>query len=173
MNDQDELIPVGKIIDTHGIRGNLKVFSYSGNIDSLQHCGSVLLKGKNGLLQEFSISGVVAHAGGFILSLDSFNEINQVLPLVGSELCLKRSQLPETTEDEYYWRDLMGLSVFTDVGVELGRIVDIFETGSSDIYVVRSDDREYLIPAIASIISLVDIPGNKMVITPLDGLLDL
>ena len=173
MNKQDELIPIGKISGTHGLRGHLKVFSYSGNIESLQHSGTVFLKGKSNLLQEFSITGVAAHAGGFILSLDSFNDINQVVPLVGSELCLKLSQLPETAEDEYYWRDLIGLSVVTDQGVELGNIIDIFETGSSDIYVVRSGDKEYLIPAIADVISQVDIPGNKMVITPLDGLLDL
>ncbi len=173
MNDQDELIPVGKITSTHGIKGQLKVFSYSGNIENLQYSGSVFLKGRNGLIHEHDIRGVSAHAGGFILSLDSFSDINQVLPLVGSELCLKRSQFPEPAEDEYYWRDLIGLTVFTDQGVELGRIADIFETGSSDIYVVRSDDKEYLIPAIADVIQQVDIPGNKMVITPLDGLLDL
>lgn len=173
MTDQNELIPVGKISGTHGIKGHLKVFSYSGNIDSLQHSGTVFLKGKNDLLQEFSVTRVASHGGGFILSLDSFNDINQVLPLVGSELCLKRSQLPEPEENEYYWRDLIGLAVVTDLGVELGRIVDIFETGSSDIYVVRNDDKEYLIPAIADVISKVDISGNIMVITPLDGLLDL
>lgn len=172
MIDQDELIPVGKISGTHGIRGHLKVFSYSGNIESLQSCGSLFLKGKSGL-QEHNIKGVTPHAGGFILVLDEFDNINQVLPLVGSELCLKRSQLPEPAEDEYYWRDLIGLTVVTDQGLELGRIADIFETGSSDIYVVRNADKEYLIPAIADVISKVDIPGNKMVITPLDGLLDL
>ncbi len=55
----------------------------------------------------------------------------------------------------------------------LGPIVDIFETGSSDIYVVRGADKEYLIPAIADVISKVDLAGSKMIITPLDGLLDL
>ncbi|MSN25565.1 MAG: 16S rRNA processing protein RimM [Geobacter sp.] len=173
MNDHDELIPVGKISSTHGIRGHLKVFSYSGNIESLQSSETVFLKMKDGLLKEFSIRGVSAHAGGFILTLDDFTDINQVLSLVGSELCLKRCQLPEPGEDEYYWRDLMGLTVFTDQGIHIGKIVDIFETGSSDIYVVRDDKKEYLIPAIAEVISKVDIPGNKMVITPLDGLLDL
>lgn len=167
------MITVGKIIATHGIKGQLKVFSYSGNIESLQNSGSAFLKGKNGLLQEYGIRGVSAHSGGFLLSLDSFNDINQVLPLVGSELCLKRSQLPEPGEDEYYWRDLIGMTVFTDQGQELGKLVDIFETGSNDIYVVRGDEREYLIPAIADVIAQVDIGGNKMVITPLDGLLDL
>ena len=173
MTDQNELVAVGKIIGTHGIKGLLKVFSYSGNINSLQSAETTLLRGKDGTLCEYTIKIVSAHAGGFILGLDSFSDINQVLPLTGSELCLKRSQLPVPEEDEYYWRDLIGIAVHTDQGVELGTLVDIFETGSSDIYVVRGSSKEYLIPAIADVITHIDIPGKKMIITPLDGLLDL
>jgi len=170
---QDELIPVGKIVATHGIRGHLKLHSYSGNIESLQSSETVLLRGKGGVLKEFAPKTVSPHAGGFILSLDGFTDIDQVLPLVGSELFLKRSQLPEPEEDEYYWRDLIGLTVVTDQGFVLGPISDIFETGSSDIYVVRGDNKEYLIPAIADVVSKIDIAGRMMIITPLDGLLDL
>lgn len=173
MTDQDELIPVGKIIGTHGIKGLLKVFSYSGNINSLQSAETAFLKGKDGTLCEYAVKSVAAHAGGFILGLDEFSDINQVLSMKGSEVCLKRSQLPVPDEDEYYWRDLIGLAVHTDQGLELGTLVDIFETGSSDIYVVRGSSKEYLIPAIADVIAHIDIPGKKMIITPLDGLLDL
>jgi 16S rRNA processing protein RimM len=173
MIDKNELIPVGKISDTHGIKGYLKLYSYSGNIESLQHSHTVYLRGSNGLIREFSIKTVAAHAGGFILSLEGFDNINQVLDLVGSELCLIRHQLPEPDEDEYYWRDLIGMSVVTDQNQELGIIQDIFETGSSDIYVVRGSGKEYLIPAIASVVHEVDIINRKMVITPLDGLLEL
>ncbi len=173
MTDQNEYVPVGKIIGTHGIKGLLKVYSYSGNIQSLQSATTVFLKGIDGYLTEFALKSVSAHAGGFILGLNDFSDINQVLYLKGLELCLKRSQLPIPDVDEYYWRDLIGLAVQTDLGIVLGTIVDIFETGSSDIYVVRGNDKEYLIPAIADVISEIDIPGKTMIITPLDGLLDL
>jgi 16S rRNA processing protein RimM len=173
MIDLDELVPVGKIIGTHGIKGLLKVFSYSGNIQSLQAAKSAFLKGKDGLVSEYVIKNVAAHSGGFILAFEGYSDINQVLFMSGSELCLKLSELPKPDEDEYYWRDLIGLTVFTDQNVELGLLVDIFETGSSDIYVVRGDSKEYLIPAIADVISHVDLPGKKMIISPLDGLLDL
>lgn len=173
MTDQDELVAVGKIIGTHGIKGLLKVFSYSGNINSLQSAETALLRGKGGTLREYAVKSVSAHAGKFILGLDGFSDINQVLPLTGSELCLKRNQLPVPEEDEYYWSDLIGLAVHTDQGVELGTLVDIFETGSSDIYVVRGSSKEYLIPAISDVIAHIDIRGKKMIITPLDGLLDL
>ena len=173
MTDQDELVPVGKIIGTHGIKGLLKVYSYSGNIESLQAAATVLLKEKNGRLSEHIIKSVSAHAGGFIIGLDNFVDINQVLSMAGSELYLKLCQLPVPDEGEYYWRDIIGLAVYTDQGLELGTVVDIFETGSSDIYVVRGASKEYLIPAIADVITLIDVPGKKMIITPLDGLLDL
>jgi 16S rRNA processing protein RimM len=173
MPDPNELVAVGKIIGTHGIKGLLKIYSYSGNIKSLQSAETALLKGKDGTLREYAVKSVSAHAGGFILGLDGFSDINQALFLTGSELCIRRNQLPVPDEDEYYWRDLIGLAVHTDHGVELGTLVDIFETGSSDIYVVRGGSKEYLIPAIADVIAHIDVPGKKMIITPLDGLLDL
>ncbi|MDD2897577.1 MAG: ribosome maturation factor RimM [Desulfuromonadaceae bacterium] len=173
MVSPEEFVPVGKITGTHGIKGLLKVYSYSGNIDSLQSAETVFLKGKDGRFSEYPIKSVTAHAGGFILGLGDFSDINQVLTFSGSELCLKLSQLPVPGDNEYYWRDLIGLTVHTDQGIELGTLVDIFETGSNDIYVVRGTSKEYLIPAIADVITHVDIAGKKMIITPLEGLLDL
>ncbi len=173
MTDLEEQIPVGKIIGTHGIKGVVRVFSYSGNIESLQCASTVSLTGVGNRVSEYGVKGVSTHGTVFLLTLDGFSDINEVLPLVGAEICLKRSQFPATEEDEYYWRDLIGLSVFTDQGLLLGTLIDIFETGSSDIYVVKGGEREYLIPAIADVISHVDISGKRMVITPLDGLLDL
>lgn len=173
MTDNDELIPVGKIIGTHGIKGLLKVYSYSGNIESLQSVDTVFLKGKDGTVSGFVKKSVKSHSGGFILGVGEFSDINQVLNLVGSELCIALSQLPIPDENEYYWRDLIGISVYTDQGVSLGLLADIFETGSSDVYVVRDNSKEYLIPAIAEVITHVDILGKKMIITPLEGLLDL
>jgi 16S rRNA processing protein RimM len=174
MSDPDELIAVGKINGTHGIKGQLKVYSYSGNLESLSAARIVMLRSPDGAtLREFGIKGVKPHSNGFILSLKDYDDIDQALSLVGCELCLKRSQLPEPEEDEYYWCDLIGLRVVTADGVEIGILADIFETGSNDIYVVRKDRQEYLIPAIATVISSVDLAGGTMVITPLDGLLDL
>lgn len=173
MTDQDELVPVGKITGTHGVRGVLKVYSYSGNIQSLQAANSVQLKSKSNVFTTHSIKSVAAHSGGFLLGLDGVTDMTQAQTLSGAELYLLRSQLPLPGEDEYYWRDLIGLTVYTDTDQELGTIADIFETGSSDIYVVRNGDREYLIPAIADVIASVDLPAKKMIITPLEGLLDL
>jgi 16S rRNA processing protein RimM len=173
MRNLEELIPVGKIIGTHGIKGQLKVHSYSGNFESLRAARSVILKSADGTSRAFTVKSVNANSGKFIIGFIDFDDIDQVKPLVGNELCLKRGDLPELTADEYYWNDLIGLQVVTDEGVLLGAVAEIFETGSSDIYVVRGKDREYLIPAIADVVRQVDLASGKIVITPLDGLLDL
>ena len=173
MRDSEELIPVGKIIGTHGIKGQMKLHSYSGNADSLNAVRSVTLKSPVGSLSEYRINCFKANSGKFIIGLQDVDDINQVQPLLGSEVCLTRSQLPGLEEDEYYWSDLIGLQVLTDDGVLLGTIADIFETGSSDIYVVKNEEREYLIPAIADVVKAVNLSDGTVVITPLDGLLDL
>ncbi len=173
MSDPEELIPVGKIIDTHGIKGQVKVHSYSGNADSLVAARSVMLKSPAGTLREFAVKGFNANSGRFIITLADLDDINLAIPHVGSEICLKRCQLPELDADEYYWSDLIGLQVVTEDGTPLGSIADIFETGSNDVYVVRGGEREYLIPAIAEVIKSIDPASGKVVITPLDGLLDL
>ena len=173
MPEPDLPIPVGKIIGTHGIKGLLKVHSFSGNLESLQAARAVILKFQKGDLREFGVKSVAPHSGKLILGLTGYDDINQVLPLVGSEICLLRSQFPEPEENEYYWCDLIGLEVVTVNGIALGAVADIFETGSSDIYVVRGKEREYLIPAIANVISSIDLKDGRILVTPLEGLLDL
>lgn len=173
MPEKDTLITVGKITGTHGVRGLLKVYSYSGNFDSLLSVSTVILKSPGGESREFEVKSASPHAGKLIFGLKGFDDINQVLDLVGSEICLPRNQLPEPGEDEYYWCDLLGLEVATTDGTVLGSIVDIFETGSNDVYVVRGGKKEYLIPAVASVISSVDLEGGRMLVTPLEGLLEL
>jgi 16S rRNA processing protein RimM len=173
MSGLDELIPVGKIIGTHGIKGLLKVHSFSGNIESLQSCRTITVKSATGALAQFGMKSVVPHAGKLMIGLTGLDDINLAEPLVGSEICLMRHQLPEPEDNEYYWCDLIGLQVFTLDGRDLGTVADIFETGSSDIYVVRGAEREYLIPAISTVISSIDLKTGRILITPLEGLLDL
>jgi 16S rRNA processing protein RimM len=171
--EHDSLIAVGRITGTHGIKGQLRLQSYSGNLDNLTAARSVILRQPDGTLREYGLRRAADHGNVFLLTLAGFDNINQVLDLVGSELCLEPGQLPEPGEGEYYWRDLLGLAVNTDCGQTLGMISDILETGANDIYVVTGQGREYLIPAVASVITTIDLQARTMTITPLEGLLDL
>ena len=171
----NNLIAVGRISGTHGIRGQLRLHSYSGNLESLQATKSVLLRFSAGNTRQIQLKRAVYHSGKFLLTLDGFDTIEKAQELTGCELFLQREQLPETDADEYYWQDLLGLSVVTDEGQTLGIIRDILETGANDVYLVHNAQlrKEYLIPAIASVVTNVDLASGVMTITPLEGLLDL
>lgn len=168
-----DLIRIGKLTGTHGVKGDMKFYPYSGSCDSLKQPCDVLLVSPSGIQHEKQIQRITSGGGKHTISFAGIDSINQVQKYISCEICVQRSQLPEPDENEYYWCDLMGLHVVTDTGQALGTIVDIFETGSNDIYVVKNNTREFLIPAIADVIVSVDLTSRLVTISPLDGLLDL
>jgi 16S rRNA processing protein RimM len=172
MHDQEPVL-IGKIQATHGIRGQLRVVSYSGEVENLLALRSLMLKSPAGRLETFAVSAVAAHGKRVLVTLAGFDNINQVLHLVGRELFVTRSQLPELPEDEFYWSDLLGMAVVTAQGEALGRLVDIIVTGSNDVYVVQGDGREILIPALEDVVVAVDTTSKTMTVSPPEGLLDL
>src|SRR5690242_6968854 len=99
MSDSDVLIPVGKIIATHGVKGLLKVHSYSGNLESLRASHSITIKSREGTESRFELKSIVPHSGKFMIGLKGLDDINLAQPLVGSEICLLRSHLPEPEDD--------------------------------------------------------------------------
>lgn len=169
----EDLIKIGKLAGTHGIKGEIKFYPYSGTCSSIKPLHDVLLLSSSGAKQKVTIQRIKSGGGKHTISFVGYDSINQIDALIGNELCMYRSQLPDTEENEYYWCDLLGLSVVTDSGQILGSIVDIFETGSNDIYVVKNDNHEYLIPAINDVIASIDLKSRLVTITPIDGLLDL
>lgn len=169
----EELIPVGRITATHGIRGQLKLKSYSGNYESLKNAATLTVCLDNGTTENLSVKRVSANGNYFLLSFADFDNIDQVTHLLGGEVCLYRSQLPEPGDDEYYWCDLIGIKVVTVDGIFLGTLTEILETGANDVYLVKGQNSEYMLPATASVISSVDLNARIMTVTPLEGLLEL
>jgi 16S rRNA processing protein RimM len=169
----DSLILMGKVAASHGIKGQLRVIAYSGLTESFLSAGSLFLKDSSGRMQQHDVAVVAVHGKKLLVTLKGFSDINQVLPFVGSEILLYRDQLPAPEENEYYWYDLVGMKVVTTDKRLLGVLESIIETGSNDVYVVASADREYLIPALSDVVVSVDIAARIMTVTPVDGLFDL
>ena len=173
MRQKQELIEIGKVLGAHGIRGQLRVMPYSGDASSITSHRSLLFRLPDGKCETHEISAAAEHKKRVLVTLKGHDDINRVLPLVGSEICIERGQLPALPEGEYYWCDLLGLAVENDRGEALGELVDIMPTGSNDVYVVRSESGEYLIPATEDVVREIDLEKHRMVVTPLDGLLEL
>lgn len=164
---------IGKIQATQGIKGQLRVIPFAGDASSISKLDSVFIKSPTGVMEEFSVVSAKAHGKRVILTLKPFDNINQVLHLVGREIYADRVALPELPSDEFYWSDLLGLQVVTTDGEELGELVDIIETGSNDVYVVKKNGREVLVPALEDVVVSVSLAEGRMTVSLLEGLLDL
>jgi len=168
-----EPILLGKVVATHGIKGQLRVASFSGEFETILALGSLMLKGPAGRMETFEVTASAVHGKKILVTLKNLDSINQVLHLVGRELYTTREQMPELPEGEFYWCDLLGLKVLTDRGEILGVLADIIATGSNDVYVVKDDKREYLIPALEDIVLAINLDDGIMTVSPPEGLLDL
>jgi 16S rRNA processing protein RimM len=173
MSRGEELVLLGKVVATHGIRGQLRVVSYSGESETISALRSVMLREPDGGVETFGIANVAAHGKKIIIALDGYDSINQVLQLVGREVFTTRAQMPDLPEGEYYWCDLLGLKVVTEQGESLGVVTDIIATGSNDVYVAKKGKREYLIPALEGVVVKISPDEGIMTVSPPDGLLDL
>jgi 16S rRNA processing protein RimM len=173
MSGSEKMVLVGKIQGTHGIKGQLRVVPFAGDASSISQLKKLTVKSPAGAMEEFSVVAAKPHGNRVILTLKEFDNINQVLHLVGREIYADREGLPELPPDEFYWSDLLGLDVETEEGEALGKLVDIIETGANDVYVVQKDGREVLIPALDDIVLAVDLAVRKMTVSLPEGLLDL
>jgi 16S rRNA processing protein RimM len=91
----------------------------------------------------------------------------------GAEILIRKDSLKKKDEDEFFWYELLGLDVYLITGQYLGVLKEILPTGSNDVYVVRNQGKEFLIPAVHEVIKEINIPQKRMVISPIKGLLDL
>ena len=162
------VVLIGKIVGAHGLNGTSKAISYAESVSIFTPNRSFILRQPDGQVRTCIIKWVKQHSRHILLALEGVTDRDQAESLVGCDLLISRSSLPEPEEDTYYWFDLIGLSVYTTDGRYLGRLQSILPTGSNDVYVVRPDtgsepdSSEVLIPAIASVVQEIDLERNLM-----------
>ena len=164
MNDRKRLA-IGKIVATHGIGGAVRVYSYAQS-PSFFHPGQVLFTRAKTEFSPLRVASARPHKNVVLMTFEGVGHIDDALDLVGSRLYCDAAALPACGEDEYYWHELVGLSVFHVSGKYLGRLKSILPTKSNDVYVVENSDDpdagEILIPAIASVVLEVDVHQGVM-----------
>ncbi len=166
-----DLIPIGRIVGAHGIRGDVKIFSYAESEDLFARQEQLILMGPSGGRKHYEVVGVRAHQKSIRLSLKNVETRDQAEALRGSEVYIPKSELPPLEEGTYYWIDLIGLAVYKTSGEYLGRVSEIIPTGANDVYVVRRDTgAEVLIPAIPSVIMEIDLQKGHIQVELPEGL---
>ena len=168
----EQMLRVGVITSTHGVRGEVKVFPTTDDAKRFKTLKKVILYGREPL--ELSIEQVKFFKNMVILKFKGYDNINDVETWRQRDLLITRDQAVELKEDEYFITDLIGLTVVNEEEAVLGRVKDVLETGANDVYVVElTGGKELLLPAIKDCILNVDLEGGRMKVHVLDGLMDL
>jgi 16S rRNA processing protein RimM len=166
----DELMEVGVVVGTHGIRGGLKIRPMPTGELALTAARDVLLRDPTGQLTLYCIQHCTSHKQFVIICLEGLHDVDEARTLVGQTLLMRREDLPGRTEDQYYWCDLEGLTVVDQRRGVIGKVEEMFTTPAHEILVVRSADGEVLIPAIPPFICQVDPEAGEIQVDLPDGL---
>ncbi len=166
----EQLLQVGVISSTHGVRGEVKVFPTTDDVKRFKKLKKVILDtGKEQLPLE--IEGVKFFKQFVILKFRGIDNINDIEKYKGKSLLVDREHAVKLKKDEYFIADMIGMDVFTEEGELFGTLKDVMETGANDVYIIdMTDGKEVLVPAIKQCILDVDIENRKMVIHLLEGL---
>lgn len=161
-----ELVVLGKIVSVHGIRGAVKIYSFTDPIDNILDYKSWILRRED---EQITVELQTGRMQGKVLVAELANvaDRDQARELVDFEICVYRDELPELAIDEYYWYQLQGLKVITQQGQLLGRVDHLLETGANDVLVVKPcadsiDDRERLLPYIDQCVLTIDLAAGEL-----------
>lgn len=166
-----EQFTIGKIVNTHGIKGELRIMPTTDDPKRFSKLKTVAIE-RNKDLTTYDIESVRYHKNFVLLKLKGIEDMTTAEQLKGSSIKIHRKDSLPLDKDEYYILDLFGLQVYTEEERYLGELVDIIATGSNDVYIVKKQDstKELLLPAIKQVIKKVDIENQKITVHLLEGL---
>ena len=162
-------INIGRLVNFHGVRGEVKVISDSDFTEERFAPGNkVEIKGES-----FVIDSYRTHKNFHMLKFRGVTNLNQVEHLKGADLRQEENAVEfELGENEFHYQEIKGLDVLLEDTLEkIGRVKEIFETGANDVWVVKGD-REYMIPYIEDIVKDIDLESSTIIISPMEGLLE-
>jgi 16S rRNA processing protein RimM len=177
--EQEHLLTIGKVTGVHGLKGNLKVWSFAESVDTFGQGRQIWLKSEQeekGV--EYTILTAAARKKGVLIRLEDVDTVELAEQLIGQEILISKDQLPEIEADTWYWQDLYGLTVIDTRLGKLGVIDRIFPTNANDMLVVvdkdapdekTKGDPEILIPMHDHFVESVDLDAGVVTTTLPDG----
>lgn len=170
----EQLLRVGVIASTHGIRGEVKVYPTTDDLERFKSLKKVVLLTQKGESLPLAVDGVKFFKQFAILKFKGMDTIEDVQKYKGCDLMVDRADAQPLAENEYYIGDLIGMKVESDDGTAIGVLTDVLQTGANDVYVVeRPGGGELLLPVIDECILDVDVEKGLVKAHIMEGLLDL
>jgi len=168
MSQSIDYILLGNISGAHGLKGWLKVFSHTSPRLKITEYSQWLLRKGDRDWKVYDVLSGKEQGKNIIVQLEGVNDRSHVEALIGFEIAVKNEQLASLSNGEYYWRDLLGLSVETTAGVSLGKLDWIFNSGSNDVLVVKDDGvdkRERMLPFLFDkVVMSIDLEESLMIV---------
>lgn len=167
---KQQYFEIGQIVNHFGIKGMVKVNPFTDDISQFEEMETILVD-KKGNLQEMQIEEVKYSKNQVLLKLKGIETVEEAEKYRNCYLKLPREKARKLPKNTYFIADLIGLEVYTEEGNLLGKVDDIYNTGASDIYVIKDElGKQILLPAIKEVIKQVDLEQEKIVVHLLDGL---
>jgi 16S rRNA processing protein RimM len=162
----EDLIVIGKIVSVHGVRGDVKVYSFTDPIENLLDYRRWTLR-RGGEVKQVELVKGRLQGKILVATLQGLTDREEARTYADFEICIPRSELPQLSGEDYYWFQLQGLTVINQLEQVLGRVDHLLETGANDVMVVKPfdgslDDRERLLPYIDQCVLKIDLEAGEM-----------
>lgn len=170
----NEWFTVGKIVNTHGIDGEVRVISETDFPEERFSENEKLYVGfdLNTQPEIVFVESHRKHKQFDLVRFKHFNNINDVKRFKGTNIYIRKDQLHELDEGAFYYHEIMGCDVYTEEGAHLGKIKEVLSPGANDVWVVKTKGKDLLLPYIEPVVKKVDINNKKVIVHLLDGLMD-
>ena len=166
----NKYLELGQIVNTKGLKGEVKINSFTEDNTKFERISKVFIKRKENL-KEYEIEKVGYNKNQVIIKFKNINTVEEAETLRNSYIVVDREIFGKLPEGVYYIADLIGLEVYTENNEYLGKVDDIFNTGSNDIYVVKDDlGKQKLLPGIDEVIKKIDLEEGKIIVNLIEGL---
>ena len=168
---KQEYFEIGQIVNHFGIKGMVKVNPFTDDISQFEKLKSILLV-KDGKLSEVEIEETKFSKNQVLLKLKGIDTVEEAEKYRGCYLKIARSNSKKLPKDTYFIADLLGLTVYTDENILLGKVEDIYNSGANDIYVIKSEDgKQILLPGTKEVIKQIDLEQERITVHIIKGLI--
>jgi len=167
---ENPLMPIGQIVGAHGIDGTVKVHFYDDRHRTLSAGETLNLITADSKQHLYSVTRARPHKRNYLAGLEGIRDRDQAENLKGARIVIRRSEMPALEDDIFYWADLIGVDVYTVADRYLGQVQAIIPTGSNDVYVVKDDRSETLVPALKTVVLEVNLATKTMRVDLPEGL---
>lgn len=162
---------IGQIVNTHGLKGDMKIYPYTDYPERFEEVGYIFIEGEGD--KKWNIENVRYQKNMVLLKLKGIDTIEAAEELRERNLFIDDSNLRELDEDEHMISDLVGLNVYLEDLTPVGTVKEVLQYTANDVYVIVNEEgKEFLIPALKQFIPVVDVKNNKVIITPIKGMLE-